>query len=78
MVVDQSTLVNILWAVYVFEITLNAPQNPVEKCLLLPMSDLISGLSDENHLVQNAALFALGQYSEYLQVIHLVLNLLLS
>ena len=28
----------------------------------------IEGLSDENHLVQNAALFALGQYSEYLQV----------
>ena len=28
----------------------------------------IEGLSDENHVVQNAALFALGQYSEYLQV----------
>lgn len=28
-----------------------------------------SGLADQNTLVQNAALFALGQYSEYLQVI---------
>ena len=26
------------------------------------------GLSDESHVVQNAALFALGQFSEHLQV----------
>ncbi|CAH3171023.1 unnamed protein product [Porites lobata] len=32
------------------------------------LQTICRGLSDENHLVQNAALFALGQYSEYLQV----------
>ena len=37
------------------------------KLFLLPFC-CFEGLSDENHVVQNAALFALGQYSEYLQV----------
>ena len=37
--------------------------------------DVNLGLSDGSSLVQNAALFALGQYSEYLQVIYFVLEL---
>ena len=37
----------------------------------------LSGLSDGNSVVQNAALFALGQYSEFLQVTQLILVMLI-
>ena len=36
------------------------------------------GLSDGNSVVQNAALFALGQYSEFLQVTQLILVIMLN
>ena len=36
-----------------------------------------SGLSDGNSVVQNAALFALGQYSEFLQVTQLILVMIM-
>lgn len=50
--------------------------------VLIDIVDVIffffSGLSDGNSVVQNAALFALGQYSEFLQVTQLILVIMLN
>ena len=46
-------------------------------CSQILLFFFFSGLSDGNSVVQNAALFALGQYSEFLQVTQMILIIML-